>query len=91
MRAEQHPTQSESRSGVGYDVTITHRRFEMTGDDWHVHVRRLSDGAEIIRIFAWRWRAKRFGRSTTRLARAFRRAMKLGENEVEHFVLRYPE
>lgn len=85
------PTQSEPRSGIGYDVTLTHRRFDQSRDDWHVHVRRLSDGVEIIRIFAWKWRAQRFARSTSRLGRSFARAVKLGENEVEHFVLRWPE
>lgn len=57
----------------GYRVKVTHRPGQMVPDDWHVSVTRLSDGEEIIRIFAWKWRAERFARSERRIERAFAR------------------
>jgi hypothetical protein len=57
-----------------YRAVITHRPGQMVPDDWHVAVTRLADGKEIIRIFAWEWRVRRFAKSLRRVRRAFARA-----------------
>lgn len=92
--AQQNASQSASRSGIGYEVTIT-RRDHYDGisasHDWEVRARRLSDGTEAVRSFRSRWRANRFAHSTSRLGRACNHVARERSEVREHFVLRWSD
>lgn len=75
---------------VGYQVTITREEWCATMDsgiEWKVCVQRLSDGATIERVFAWRWTARRFGRSARRISREFAAIEAYRDTAVERFVV----
>ena len=67
---------AEPERQVGYAVNISPVYLAGgLGDTtryWRVSVLRLSDRARTSRVFAWRWRARRFARSPRRLGWAFR-------------------
>lgn len=69
-----------------YDVVIT-TRDDWAGLDYHVKIRRRSDGKELVRIYEWKILAKLFTRSPRRIARAFRSLERWERDKTERFTV----